>query len=74
MRVLSDLGGLRLVMATIERLPQTGDKDIYLQQPRKVKVTEHEQCVDKDGEDVPEIRCVTWDAASRPRSTGSHGR
>jgi phosphoketolase len=45
-----------LVMDAIGRLPQTGDKGIYLKQQLKDKLVEHKQYIDKYGEDLPEIR------------------
>jgi len=43
-------------MDTIDRLPQTGDKGIYLKQQLKDSLIEHKQYIDKNGEDLPEIR------------------
>jgi xylulose-5-phosphate/fructose-6-phosphate phosphoketolase len=47
-------------MDTIDRLPQTGDKGIYLKQQLKDKLIEHKQYIDKYGEDLPEIRNWKW--------------
>jgi len=38
------------------RLPQTGDKGIYLKQLLKDKLIEHNQQIDKHGQVMPEIR------------------
>ena len=60
MTVLNDLDRFHLVMDTIDRLPQTGDKGIYLKQQLKDKLIEHKQYIDKYGQDMPEIRNWTW--------------
>src|SRR5208283_3169898 len=41
---------------TIDRLPQTGDKGIYLKQRLEDKLVEHKQYINKFGENLPEIR------------------
>ena len=60
MTVLNDLDRFHLVMDTIDRLPQTGEKGIYLKQQLKDKLIEHRQYIDKYGQDMPEIRNWTW--------------
>jgi len=60
MTVLNDLDRFHLVMDTIDRLPQTGDKGIYLKQQLKDKLIGHKQYIDKHGEDMPEIRKWKW--------------
>jgi xylulose-5-phosphate/fructose-6-phosphate phosphoketolase len=47
-------------MDTIDRLPQTGDKGVYLKQQLKDKLIEHKQYIKKYGEDLPEIRNFKW--------------
>ncbi len=37
-------------MDAIDRLPQTGDKGIYLKQQLKDRLIEHKQYIDKHGE------------------------
>ena len=39
-----------------------GDKGIYLKQQLKDKLIEHKQYIDKNGEDMPEIRNWKWGA------------
>jgi xylulose-5-phosphate/fructose-6-phosphate phosphoketolase len=60
MTVLNGLDRFHLVMDAIDRLPQTGDQGIYLKQQLKDKLVEHKQYIDKNGEDLPEIRNWKW--------------
>jgi hypothetical protein len=60
MTVLNELDRFHLVMDSIDRLPQTGDKGIYLKQQLKDKLIEHKQYIDKNGQDLPEIRNWKW--------------
>jgi xylulose-5-phosphate/fructose-6-phosphate phosphoketolase len=60
MTVMNDLDRFHLVMNTIDRLPQTGDKGISLKQQLKDRLIEHKQYIDKHGEDLPEIRNWKW--------------
>lgn len=62
MTVLNEMDRFHLVMDTIDRLPQTGEKGIYLKQQLKEKLIDHKQYIDKNGEDMPEIRNWKWDA------------
>jgi xylulose-5-phosphate/fructose-6-phosphate phosphoketolase len=66
MTVLNDLDRFHLVMDAIDRLPQTGDKGVYLKQQLKQlkdKLVEHKQYIDKYGQDMPEIRNWQWNSA-----------
>jgi phosphoketolase len=56
MTVLNDLDRFHLVMDSIDRLPQTGDKGVYLKQQLKAKLVEHKQYIENHGQDMPEIR------------------
>jgi len=60
MTVLNELDRFHLVMDTIDHLPQIGAKGIYLKQQLKDKLIEHRQYIDKNGEDMPEIRNWKW--------------
>ena len=60
MTVLNDLDRFHLAMDAIDRLPQTGDKSIYVKQQLKGKLIEHKQHIAKRGEDLPEIYNWKW--------------
>jgi xylulose-5-phosphate/fructose-6-phosphate phosphoketolase len=60
MTVLNDLDRFHLVMDTIDRLPQAGEKAVYLKQQLTDKLIEHRQYIDRYGEDMPEIRNWRW--------------
>jgi len=47
-------------MDTIDRLPQTGDKGIYLKQQLKDKLIEHKQYIDKIRRGYAGIRNWKW--------------
>lgn len=53
MTVLNDLDRFHLVMGTIARLPQTGDRGIYSKQQVKDKLAEHRQYINEYGQDMP---------------------
>jgi xylulose-5-phosphate/fructose-6-phosphate phosphoketolase len=60
MTVLNELDRFHLVIDTINRLPQVGDKGTYLKQQLKDKLIEHKQYIEKYGQDMPEIREWKW--------------
>jgi xylulose-5-phosphate/fructose-6-phosphate phosphoketolase len=60
MTVLNDLDRFHLVMDTIDRLPETGTRGIYLKQQLRDKLVEHRHYINKNGQDLPEIRNWTW--------------
>jgi xylulose-5-phosphate/fructose-6-phosphate phosphoketolase len=47
-------------MDAIDRLPNTLDMGVYLKQELKNKLVEHKQYIDRNGEDMPEIRNWKW--------------
>lgn len=58
--VLNEMDRFHLVIAAIERLPQTGEKGIYLKQQLQDKLVEHRLYINKHGQDMPEIRDWKW--------------
>ena len=60
MTVLNDLDRFHLVIDVIDRVPQLGDPGVYLKQRLQGKLIEHKQYIDKNGEDLPEIRNWKW--------------
>lgn len=56
MTVLNDIDLFHLVMDTIDRLPQTGEKGKHLKRHLADKLIERKRYIDKYGEDMPEIR------------------
>ena len=66
MTVLNDMDRFHLVMDAIDRLPQTGDRGVYLKQQLEDKLVEHRQYICKNGQDMPEIRDWKWDQVTSP--------
>ena len=62
MTVLNDLDRFHLVMDTIDRPPQPEPGGVYLKQQLRDKLVEHRQYINKNGQDLPEIRNWTWSA------------
>jgi xylulose-5-phosphate/fructose-6-phosphate phosphoketolase len=62
MTVLNDLDRFHLVMDTIDRVPQTGERGIYFKKQLRDKLIEHKRYIDLHGEDLPEIRNWMWGA------------
>ena len=60
MTVLNELDRFHLVMNAIDRLPQTGEKGIDLKSKLEAKLIEHRVYINKNGQDLPEIRNWKW--------------
>ena len=60
MTVLNDLDRFHLAMDVIDRLPQTGDRGLYLKRRLEEKLVAHRQYIVRYGEDMPEIRNWAW--------------
>ena len=58
--VLNDLDRFHLVIDVIIRLPQLGDKGAKLKKMLEEKLIEHRTYINKNGEDLPEIRNWKW--------------
>jgi xylulose-5-phosphate/fructose-6-phosphate phosphoketolase len=61
-------------MDVIDRVPQTGDKGVYLKQQLQDKLIDHKQYIDKNGQDLPEIRNWKWNASPLAPPAGRHAR
>lgn len=64
MTVANDLDRYHLVMDVVDRVPITGDKGIYLKRQLKDKLVEHRQYLNKNGQDIPEIRNWKWQSGA----------
>ncbi|HBZ13372.1 MAG TPA: hypothetical protein DEO51_06370, partial [Clostridiales bacterium] len=51
-----------LVKATVESLPQLGNKGAYLNQLMCDKLVEHKQYIAEYGQDLPEVRNWKWES------------
>ena len=60
MTVLNDLDRYHLVIDAIDRLPQTGERGVYLKQRLQDKLIEHRQFINESGQDLPEVREWKW--------------
>ena len=72
MTVMNDLDRFHLVMDTIDRLPQTGEKGLALKRRMQAKLIEHKQYIDKNGQDLSEIRNWKWSATTTGKSSVEH--
>ncbi len=66
MTVLNDLDRFHLVMDTIDRVPETGQKGAYLKQQLQAKLIAHRLYINKNGQDMPEVRDWVWKSALPP--------
>ncbi len=64
MTVLNDLDRFHLVMDVIDRTPKTGQRGKVLKQRLEANLIEHKQYIDKNGQDLPEIRNWKWSEAN----------
>ena len=55
MTALNDLDSFRQVMGVIDGLPQTGDRDIYLEEWVKDRLIDYKQYIGRNGKDMPDI-------------------
>jgi xylulose-5-phosphate/fructose-6-phosphate phosphoketolase len=60
MTVLNDLDRFHLAMDAIDRLPQTGERGLYLKRQLKDKLIEHRLYINQHGQDMPEVRDWKW--------------
>ena len=62
--VQNELDRINLVKDGIDRLPRLGDKGIYLKQMMRDKLIDHKYYIDRNCEDMPEIRNWKWSTAT----------
>ncbi|MDB6079228.1 MAG: phosphoketolase, partial [Akkermansiaceae bacterium] len=60
MTVLNDMDRFHLVMDTIDRLPHTAGPGQQLKEAMKANLVRHKEYIDKNGQDLPEIRNWKW--------------
>lgn len=60
LRVQNDLDRFHLVQDVIDRLPSLGSKGANLKLMMQNKLMEHKQYIEKEGQDLPEIRNWKW--------------
>ena len=60
MTVLNEIDRFHLVMDAIDRLPQTGERGLYVKEQLQDKLIAHKQYIEQNGEDMPEIRDWKW--------------
>ncbi|MEP6834370.1 MAG: phosphoketolase family protein [Gemmatimonas sp.] len=63
MTVLNDLDRFHLVMDVLDRVPSTGSRGVYLKQQLRDKLVEHKLYIERNGQDLPEIRDWMWGAS-----------
>lgn len=60
MRVQNNIDRFDLVIDTVKRLPQLGNRGTFLIQLMRDKLVEHRQYITVHGEDMPEVRDWSW--------------
>ena len=68
MTVLNELDRFHLVMAAIDRLPQTGEEGTALKRQLQEKLSDHRQYINVHGHDMPDIRAWTWQPTELAKS------
>jgi len=62
MTVLNDMDRFHLVMDSIDRVPQVGERGVYLKQQLRDKLVEHRRFINRHGRDMPEVSDWRWEA------------
>jgi len=60
MAVLNDLDRFHLVVDVVDRVPHLMQRGAYLKQHMQDRLTEHKQYIEREGQDMPEIRDWRW--------------
>ena len=60
MTVLNDMDRFHLAIDTINRLPEIGDEGLELKQRLEAKLIEHRLYINRNGQDMPEVRNWRW--------------
>ncbi|MCY7386716.1 MAG: hypothetical protein LH481_01415 [Burkholderiales bacterium] len=68
MTVLNEIDRFHLVMAAIDRLPQTGEQGTALKRQLQDKLIEHRQYINVHGQDMPDIRGWKWQPSEPAKS------
>ncbi len=63
MTVLNDIDRFHLVMDTIDRVPKTGAAGAILKKAMIEKLISHKKYINREGQDMPEIRNWKWNKA-----------
>ena len=63
MTVLNEMDRFHLAIDAIHRLPQTGDRGVYVKGLLKDKLAEHHRYIRIHGQDMPEVREWQWQTA-----------
>jgi xylulose-5-phosphate/fructose-6-phosphate phosphoketolase len=64
MTVRNELDRFHLAMHAVRRLPQSGNEGIALIAELEEKLREHRRHIEREGEDMPEVRGWKWPAAA----------
>ncbi len=64
MTVLNGLDRFHLVLSALDRLPDQGAPGTQLRELLEGKLALHRQYIREHGEDMPEVRCWTWERQS----------
>ena len=64
MRVLNRIDRFNLVIDTVKRLPQLGNRGAFLIQLMKDELVEHKEYITAHGQDMPEIRDWKWNGGN----------
>ncbi len=64
MRVQNELDRFHLVLNVLKRLPALGSQRVFLERMAQDKLNEHKLYIDRQGQDMPDIRNWVWSGAA----------